>query len=170
MELYLQRQQFYNFLVPISTARTQFYILSSSVANWGKDFPDPDLVVKILQGLNKVQQLTPNVIWRETQLKIIHRAHIPFLSSKTDQSKASCPLCHQPRPSLTHHFWPCLYLSTFWEQVLSYILKVTLLKLPKDPLLLIFGHWDPPTAAMVPNYKFKYHWKLQQPPPTKTGP
>lgn len=74
---------------------------------------------------------------------ITHRAHIPFLSPKKDQSKASCPLCHQLRPSLTHRFWTCSYITTFWDQVLSCIFEVTLLKLPKHPLLLIFGQWDP---------------------------
>lgn len=116
---------------------------SSSVENWRKDFPDPNLVEKILQGLNTVHKLIPNEIWRETQLKIAHRAYMPLLSSKSDQSKAFCPLCNLPKPSLTHRFWNCSYISTFWDQVLSYIFEVTLLKLPKDRLLLIFGHWDP---------------------------
>lgn len=31
----------------------------SSVDNWRKDFPDPNLVDKIIQGLNTVQRLTP---------------------------------------------------------------------------------------------------------------
>lgn len=116
---------------------------SSSIKNWNKDFPDPNLVEKILQGLNAVQKITPNEIWRETQLKIAHRAHMPFLSSKTDKNKAICPLCKHQKPSLAHRFWHCSYISTFWDQVIAYIFKVTLTKLPKDPLLLIFGYWDP---------------------------
>lgn len=73
----------------------------------------------------------------------LHRAHIPFISSEMDQNYAKCLLCHQSRPSLTHRFWACSYISSFWDQVLDYIFEVTLLKLPKDPLLLIFGYWDP---------------------------
>lgn len=116
---------------------------ASSIKNWNKDFPDSNLVEKILQGLNSVQKLTPNEIWRETQLKIAHRAYMPFSSTKSDMSKAFCPLCHTRKPSLAHRFWDCSYISIFWDQVLAYIFEVTLLKLPKDPLLLIFGYWDP---------------------------
>lgn len=116
---------------------------TSSIKNWSKDFPDSNLVEKIVQGLNSVQQLTPNEVWRETQLKISHRAYMPFSSSKTDASKAFCPLCHLRKPTLAHRFWSCSYISTFWDQALAYIFEVTLLKLPKDPLLLIFGYWDP---------------------------
>lgn len=50
------------------------------MANWGKDFPDPEIVDKILQGYKSILRLVPNEQWRETQLKIIHRAYIPFIS------------------------------------------------------------------------------------------
>lgn len=103
----------------------------------GRDFPDADIIEKLLLGYNKI----PNESWTETQLKILHRAYIPFLSEKNNQNSATC-LCHQARPSLTYHFWPCTYISTFWDQVISFIYGITLLKLQKDPLLLIFGYWD----------------------------
>lgn len=94
---------------------------TSSAANWAKDFPDADLVNKLLQGLNTVHKLVPNESWRETQLKIVHRAHIPFLSNKQAQTSSTCPLCLHPKPSLTHRFWSCTFISTFWDQVLRYI-------------------------------------------------
>lgn len=137
--------------------RTTPPLASSSVANWGKDFPDSDIVEKVLQGYQKTLQLTPNEVWRETQLKIMHRAYIPFISDKTVQGAANCPMCRQPKPSLSHRFWSCPFISTFWDQIISYIFKITLLKIPKDPLLLIFGYWDdqllPWSPITHPTYK-----------------
>lgn len=136
-------------------------IESSSAANWSKDFPVPDIVDKLLLGYNKIQQLIPNEAWRETQLKILHRAYIPFLSVKNNSDAAKCPLYHQSRPSLAHRFghapsspssgtkssptsstWPC------W-------------KIPKDPLLLIFGYWDVQLLPWSPNSHLPYkNWAL----------
>lgn len=63
-------------------------LASTSVANRGKDFSNAKLLDKLLQGYNKTLQLTPNESWRESHLKILHRAHIPFLSVKNSPQSA----------------------------------------------------------------------------------
>lgn len=94
-------------------------IASSSVAHWGKDFPDPELIDKLLQWYNKVLQLIPCEYWRKTQMKILHCAYIPFLMDKSNPQSFLCPLCNQPKPTLTHCFWSCSSISSFWEQIIS---------------------------------------------------
>lgn len=70
---------------------------------------------------------------------------------KNTPQAASFPLCRQSKPSLTHRFWTCKYISTFWDQVISYIHRITLLQFPKDPLLLIFGYVDEQLLMWSPN-------------------
>lgn len=77
------------------------------------------------------------------------------LLDKSDPQPALCPLCSQPRPSLTHLFWSCNHISIFWDQVLSFKLGITSIHIPKDPQLLIFGYWTP---YLLPKMTKEHFW------------
>lgn len=57
--------------------------------NWSKDFPAPDLDARLLQGNNTVRHLICSEVWRETQMKILHRAYIPYLNTGVTQKRGN---------------------------------------------------------------------------------
>lgn len=110
----------------------------------------------MLRGYYNILHLIPCKTWRETQLKIIHRTFVPFLSDKNNSQATNCLLYSQPRPSLAHRIWTCAHISAFWDWVLAFILGVTSLNIPKDPLFLVFGFWDP--TLQLHKAPKKVHW------------
>lgn len=108
-------------------------IASSSVANWGRDFPDTEIVDKILQGCNKIHRLIPNKSWRETTKNptpclytIYFRQEYPRHGQMPHVS-----------PAKTRSYPPLPVMPLYFHFLGSSHL-LTLLKIPKDPLLINF--------------------------------
>lgn len=80
---------------------------------------------KLLEGYLKVCRYITNETWRETQLELIYKAFILFLSSKSLTYPLACPQCGHPKPSLSHRFWQCPPISVFWDQIINFVLGVT---------------------------------------------
>lgn len=86
---------------------------------WEKDFPGEETAMNILRGYRKITHLTINENWKETQLKILHRAYIPFVKVPGQPEKENCPKCYHHRPTLIHKLWTCPAVSKFWDQVIT---------------------------------------------------
>lgn len=65
------------------------------------------------------------------QFKLIHAAFIPFLAKPTSSPPYLCPQCGTRKPSLTHRFWLCPPISTFLDQLIALIHKITGIPLQK---------------------------------------
>lgn len=62
-----------------------------------------------------------NEHWRETKLKKVHRAYVPYFVPHSDNAEARsgsmCSKCETLRPILMHCMWLCPHIAQFWDRV-----------------------------------------------------
>lgn len=120
---------------------------------WKKDFTNIRDKDQLLDGYLKITRTTVSESWKETQLKILHRAYSMFFRQmegggdkrqpKTDTIRPCCPKCHITKPTLKHALWSCPSVEQFWTQVHCFAMNTLYGRdnknTDKDPLLCLFG-------------------------------
>lgn len=115
--------------------------------HWQLLLEDPEAAKKILTGF---QALRKNIIceqWRETQLRIIHRAIYGFnLPNPTnDPSRiTACPKCGLEQLDLWHGLWLCPKIQDYWDLIVQWINTHWKSVVSKSPEALIFHFIRPP--------------------------
>lgn len=94
-------------------------------------------------------RLITNEFWREQQLKIMHRAYLPFSVSSTSTIQQQCPWCRLHRPTLFHRLCWCPYVFCFWDQLENFAATITGYQSCKDPLPLLFGKSHPKIYEII---------------------
>lgn len=100
-----------------------------------------------MAGHVRITNLTVSEAWKETQLKILHRAYSVFFRPIGDQSGSPqgrsdapiCPKCQASKPTLAHSLWICPKVANFWAQVHRYVMDIIHSHRLQDPLLCLFG-------------------------------
>lgn len=75
------------------------------------------------------------------QLKILHRAHLSKskLHEIYPDSDPNCDRCGSPQVDLSHMFWSCPKLGTYWSSIFNVFSTLLNNSLQPCPLLAIFG-------------------------------
>ena len=116
------------------------------------------------------------------QFKVFHRMHY----SRTKLAKIypditdNCNRCSQSPGNLSHMFWSCPKLATFWKfffDVMSEVLDTTILPCPQ---IAIFGVPEEGMvltnkqqnvigfASLIARRRILLHWKAESPPSTRS--
>lgn len=110
---------------------------------WSRDFQDPDIVQKMIEGYRKITKCIISETWRESQYKISHRAHSTYFHPKepqdTKQQTPKCPKCQQDKPTLLHSLWTCPLIQEYWEKVVDYIFQITQVYIDREPFFCLFN-------------------------------
>lgn len=131
------------------------------VAHWIKDIPELESTDNLLTGHMTILRHVMSENWKETQIKLFHRAYSTYFKdpiSNTQSSTANtCPKCAFPRPTLTCLLWKCSHIQIFWTLVNNYVSRLTKWKIPLTPLIHLFGikpfaqgTWDRPRSSVPP--------------------
>lgn len=98
---------------------------------------------KIVQGNNTIRRLICNEQRRETQLKLIHRAYVPFFRSSVpkpgEKPLSKCSKYQMEKPTLSHCLWDCPPIQSFWKDILLYIKKVMKTQAPLNSHLCLLS-------------------------------
>lgn len=139
----------YAIAVSYPTIRTLFLEKEGENLNtpWKKDFQDIIDKEHLLIGHLKITNLITSESWRETQLKIYHRAYSVFFRPLADTNESEkplriipkCPKCLALKPTLKHALWTCPMIENFWKQVQDYASQILKVQCNRDPLLCLFG-------------------------------
>lgn len=82
-------------------------------------------------------------VWKEIQLKLLHRAYISFFTMGNQlvarKPQSSFPECGLSRPSLKHFLWDCPNIVKIWESITRYIKVITGTQIQWEPILYIFS-------------------------------
>lgn len=134
--LYPQLQT--NILKPVS---------STPVSHWIKDIPEIDSMGLLITGHLTILRHVPSENWKETQIKISHRAYSTDFKDPDSGNHPfptnACPKCKQPWPTLTHLLWQCTHIQRFRILVNKYVSRITRRKITLTPVMHLFGI-DPP--------------------------
>lgn len=107
----------------------------TTLKNRCADSSHESLVEKLLEIFNKVQKITINETWRETQCDIIYIAYIPFITNPSSLNAGIYPESKLYRPTLANHLWQS---PKIWKD-LGYVDLVTGIIIDKDLLMLLFS-------------------------------
>ena len=96
------------------------------------------------EGLSSIQSCSINSRFRLIQFKVLHRLHY----SKTKLSKIypsvspMCDRCGTAEGSLSHLFWQCPIITTFWGDIFNWFSRQMEIVIQPDCCLAIFGCSD----------------------------
>ena len=91
--------------------------------------------------VQRIRSSTPSARLELIQFKVLHRVHF----SKTRLSKIfpsiidQCERCHSSPCNLSHMFYFCSKLNTFWSDYFDILSKVLGFAIQTNPLIAIFG-------------------------------
>lgn len=88
--------------------------------------------------------------WRETQLKLVHRAIYAFNITNTRNTESwinKFPKCDLLKADLDHGMWLCPKTRQYWEWLLSWIKDTWHIDLPCEPEVVLF-HVFPDTIQV----------------------
>ena len=85
------------------------------------------------------------------QFKVLHRAHYSKakLAEIYPGADASCSRCSFSPANLTHSFWSCPSLGTYWSGVFNILSEALNISIEPNPLIAIFG--TPSEQLLEPN-------------------
>ena len=110
-------------------------------ADWEKELgmDIPDSFWK--QALIRVNKSSSCARLNLIQFKVLHRLH--YSNSKLSKMYStvadSCNRCHNSPADLTHMFWSCPHLTTYWNKVLKVLADSLSLNLTPNAWMCIFG-------------------------------
>ena len=83
------------------------------------------------------------------QLKVFHRAHLSKskLHEIYPDSDPQCDRCHTARADLSHMFWFCPKLTTFWSLIFDLFAKLLKRSIKPCPCLAILEHLQSPSLV-----------------------
>ncbi|KAF3840339.1 hypothetical protein F7725_019056, partial [Dissostichus mawsoni] len=105
------------------------------------------------------------------QFKVLHRLHYSKAKLSRiypDRLDDRCDRCSQAPCDLTHMFWLCPKLSSFWQSFFECISEIVGLKISPSPHVAIFGR--PPDEINIKTLKpmkILLLWKSPLPPSFK---
>ena len=113
------------------------------------------------------------------QFKVLHRTHFSKarLAKIYPNSDASCNRCHHTPANLTHMFWSCPALVTYWSMIFKTISEALNTDFQPNAAVAIFGITDRRHSIVRKSYKnilafvtllarrrILLHWKSKNPP------
>lgn len=113
------------------------------------------------------------------QFKILHRVHYSKvrLAKIYPNIDANCDRCRNAPADLTHMFWSCPALSSFWSIIFKTLSEALHIDLQPNATMAIFGTTDRQYTTFRKNYKniiafttllarrrILLHWKSKNPP------
>ena len=91
------------------------------------------------------------------QFKVLHRLH--YSNSKLSKIYStvadSCNRCHNSPADLTHMFWSCPHLTTYWNKVLKVLADSLSLNLTPNAWMCIFGVQGDGDKTLINKHKNK---------------
>ena len=113
------------------------------------------------------------------QFKVLHRTHFSKarLAKIYPDSDASCNRCHHTPANLTHMFWSCPALVTYWSMIFKTLSEALNTDFQPNAAAAIFGITDRRHSIVRKSYKnilafvtllarrrILLHWKSKNPP------
>ena len=96
------------------------------------------------ESLASIQNCSINSRYRLIQFKVLHRLH--YSKSKLHKMYPSispmCNRCHSAEGSLSHLFWHCPILDTFWSKIFNWFSTQLKENILPDPKLAVLGCSD----------------------------
>lgn len=93
------------------------------------------------EALTRIHTCSINVRYKLIQFKVVHRLHYSKLKLHRIYPSVSplCDRCRGAEGSLSHLFWSCPQLYTFWCEIFKWFSKVYGLDIAPDPELALLG-------------------------------
>lgn len=108
---------------------------------WSKELGVPLSEELWEEGLSSIQKCSINSRYRLIQFKVVHRLHYSKtkLNRIFESVSPMCDRCNRAEGSLSHLFWYCPVLDSFWSDIFNWFSKQYKIIIQPDCNLAIFG-------------------------------
>lgn len=128
--------------------RAHEVVPTDKLKNYWEQELNMEISITVWEGImDRIHSSSINSRHSLIQFKVVHRLHFSKARLHDIYPNISplCDKCKQQTGTLTHQFWSCSKLTSFWSLIFDYISKAFHKTITPDPLLAIFGSvvYDP---------------------------